>query len=104
MPPIVTGTIVALIGFNLGPAAWNNVEQAPVTAIITLGSIILITVLFRGIIGRLSILLGVAVGYVAAVVRSEVDFTDVNAAAWIGFPEFTAPAFQISVKPIQAAA
>ena len=25
MPPIVTGAIVALIGFNLAPAAWGNV-------------------------------------------------------------------------------
>lgn len=97
MPPIVTGTIVALIGFNLAPAAWGNVQKAPVTAIVTLGSIVLITVLFRGIIGRLAILLGVAVGYVTAVIRSEVDFTDVKAAAWIGLPEFTAPVFQVSV-------
>ncbi|HLS04637.1 MAG TPA: solute carrier family 23 protein [Actinomycetales bacterium] len=97
MPPIVTGTIVALIGFNLAPAAWGNVEQAPITAIITLTAIILITVLFRGIIGRLSILLGVAVGYIAAVWRDEVDFSDVKEAAWIGLPEFTAPVFQISV-------
>ena len=29
MPPIVTGAIVALIGFNLAPAAWGNVTKAP---------------------------------------------------------------------------
>src|SRR5690625_4004302 len=66
MPPIVTGTIVALIGFNLAPAAWDNVELAPVTARVTLGSVILITVLFRGSLGRVAILLGVGVVYVAA--------------------------------------
>src|SRR5690625_5223219 len=33
MPPAVTGTIVALIGFNLAPAAWGNVQQAPITAL-----------------------------------------------------------------------
>jgi len=97
MPPIVTGTIVALIGFNLAPAAWDNVQLAPVTALVTLGSIILITVLFRGILGRLSILLGVAVGYVVAVLRDEVDFSEVKEAAWIGLPEFTAPVFDVSV-------
>jgi xanthine/uracil permease len=31
MPPIVTGTIVALIGLNLAPTARTNFEQAPVT-------------------------------------------------------------------------
>ena len=59
MPPVVTGAIVSLIGFNLAPAAWNNVKTAPVTAVITIAAVVLITVLFKGIIGRLVILLGV---------------------------------------------
>ncbi|WP_147915873.1 uracil-xanthine permease family protein [Ruania zhangjianzhongii] len=97
MPPAVTGTIVALIGLNLAPTAWTNVQEAPVTAVVTLGSIVLITVLFRGMIGRLAILLGVLVGYLVAVLRSEVDFTDVSNAAWVGLPQFTAPTFDVSV-------
>lgn len=97
MPPIVTGTIVALIGFNLAPAAWNNVQVAPVTALVTLASIILITVLFRGILGRLSILLGVLVGYATAVIRGEVDFAAISDAAWIGLPQFHAPTFDASL-------
>lgn len=97
MPPVVNGTIVALIGFNLAPAAKGNFEQAPVTALVTLGAIILATVLFRGILGRLAILLGVAVGYVTAVVRGEVDFSKVETASWVGFPELTTPTFQVSI-------
>lgn len=97
MPPVVTGTIVALIGFNLAPAAWNNFKVAPVTAAITLVSIILITVLFRGILGRLAILLGVLVGYATAMVRNEVDFTAVGDAAWFGLPHFTTPIFDASL-------
>ena len=97
MPPAVTGTIVALIGLNLAPTAWTNVQQAPVTALTTLAAIVLITVLFRGILGRLAILLGVLVGYLVAVLREEVDFTAVNEAAWVGLPEFTAPTFDVTV-------
>ena len=97
MPPIVTGTIVALIGFNLAPAAWNNVKLAPVTAIVTLVSIVLVTVLFKGIIGRLSILIGVLVGYVVAILRNEVDFTSVKEAAWFGLPQFHTPTFDVAV-------
>ena len=48
MPPIVTGTVVALIGFNLAPAAWYNVKQAPATALVTIAVVVLVTVLFRG--------------------------------------------------------
>jgi len=97
MPPVVTGSIVALIGLNLAPAAKNNFQKAPVTALITLVSVILITVLFRGIAGRLAILLGVVVGYLYAMVRGDVDFTHVKAAAWVGFPTFTTPTFSIAV-------
>ena len=97
MPPVVTGTIVALIGLNLAPTAWGNVERAPVTALLTLLAIILVTVLFRGILGRLAILVGVLLGYLVAVLRSEVDFDAVRAAAWVGLPEFTAPRFDLAV-------
>ena len=93
MPPIGTGAIVSLIGFNLAPSAWNNVKQAPVTATVTIVTVILVTVLFKGIIGRLSILIGVLVGYVCAIVRNEVDFAAIGAAKVVGLPAFHAPAF-----------
>lgn len=88
MPPVVAGAIVALIGFNLAPVAWGSFEQAPITATITLSAVILCSVLFRGFLGRISIFLGVIIGYVVAVLRGEVDYSSVDEAAWFGFPEF----------------
>ncbi len=93
MPPIVTGAIVALIGFNLAPAAWNWVKEGPVTAVVTMAAIILITVVFKGIIGRLSILIGVLVGYAVAAFQGEVDYSAIGEAAWFGFPQFHTPSF-----------
>jgi uracil-xanthine permease len=97
MPPVVTGAIVALIGLNLAPTVKANVEASPLTAVVTLLAILLVTVLFRGILGRLAILVGVLVGYLVAVVRGEVDFGAVREAAWVGLPDFTAPSFDLSV-------
>ncbi|MGV9187827.1 uracil-xanthine permease family protein [Arcanobacterium canis] len=97
MPPVVTGAIVSLIGFNLAPAAWNNVKAAPITATVTIAAIILVTVLFKGIVGRLSILIGVAVGYVVAVIQGEVDFSAISQAPLIGLPHFHAPAFDYTL-------
>jgi NCS2 family nucleobase:cation symporter-2 len=91
MPPVVTGTIVAHIGFNLAGAAKANVDAAPIEAAITIVAILAITVLFRGLVGRLAIVLGVAVGYAAAAVRGTVDLAPVAAAAWIGLPSLHAP-------------
>ncbi len=93
---IATGATLALVGLNLAPAAWNNVKEAPLTAFITIVSICLITVLFKGIIGRLSILFGVLIGYVAAVAQHQVDFSAISQAAWFGLPQFHAPAFDPS--------
>lgn len=97
MPPVVTGSIVALIGFNLAPSAKKNFMEAPVTALVTLTSIILISVLFKGMIGRLSILLGVVIGYITAAVRGEVKFETIQK-AWdtqglLGLPHFQHPEF-----------
>jgi uracil-xanthine permease len=94
MPPVVAGAIVALIGFNLAPAAWGNFQQQPVTGTITLVAVVLFAVLFRGFLGRISIVLGVVVGYVATVLiqlttgAQLIDFQPIADAAWIGLPEF----------------
>lgn len=91
MPPIVAGAIVALIGFNLAPAAWNNTQADPLLALITLLGVVVSAVLFRGILGRLSIFIGVAVGYVAAVFLGRVDFEKIAQADLFGLPQFHHP-------------
>ena len=97
MPPMVTGAIVSIIGFNLAPSAWKNFSSAPLTALVTLVAVMLISVLFKGLIGRLNILLGVLVGYVFAITQGEVDFTAVKEAAWLGLPHFQLPQADMSV-------
>jgi uracil-xanthine permease len=95
MPPVVMGAIVALIGFNLAPVVkdnWNATENSGWVAFITIVSVLLITVAFRGLIGRLSIVLGMVVGYISAVMMGEVDFSGVQDAAWVGLPDFHLPA------------
>ena len=103
MPPVVSGAIVALIGFNLAPTAWGNFQADPSAATITLAATILGAVLFRGFLGRVSIFLGVAVGYVYAIATGAFDVPNavtgitpaqaIERAAWIGLPEFHAPDF-----------
>ncbi|WP_404312069.1 nitrate reductase [Agrococcus terreus] len=99
MPPVVSGTIVALIGFNLAPAAKGNFEKDPLLSIITLGAIILTAVLFRGLIGRLAILVGVVVGYVVAWLTGGVDWSKVEDAPLIGLPQFQMPSFDPALLP-----
>ncbi|MDO4913827.1 MAG: solute carrier family 23 protein [Bifidobacteriaceae bacterium] len=100
MPPVVNGAIVAIIGFNLAPSTWTNFQQAPDTAIVTLVAVLLVAVLFRGMLGRLNILLGVLIGYAYACVAGQVDFSAVEKAAWFGLPQFHTFTVDFSVIPM----
>ncbi len=103
MPPVVTGAIVMLIGLNLAPVAWDGggnggVRAQPLIAVVTLAAILLFTVLFRGFLSRLSILLGVLVGWLLAALLGGLDpaaVTGLREAAWVGLPEFHAPSFSL---------
>jgi uracil-xanthine permease len=100
IPPVVSGTIVMLIGFNLAGAAKNNFVLDPTIAIITLASIALIGAFSRGFMGRISIFLGLVIGYLVALVRGDVDTAGIEAATWFALPTFTTPTFDFSVMII----
>ena len=96
MPPVVTGAIVAIIGLNLAGVAKSEFAASPVIAAITLVSVLLIAVVFRGFISRLSIILGVVVGYVLAALTGAISADSkaaIDAAAWFGLPSFSLPVF-----------
>jgi xanthine/uracil permease len=84
LPPVVTGAIVALIGFNLAPAAKANFEKVPLVGVVTLVLLVAGLAFFRGIIGRLG----------------DVDTAGIAAAPWIGLPEFQTPTFTLAVLPM----
>jgi putative pyrimidine permease RutG len=108
MPPLVTGAVVIVIGLNLAPAARGLAKDSPFLALVTLLSTLAIGLLSRGLLARLPILLGAAVGYLVALALGGgeaagrtygfiqiqgVDLGKVAEAAWFGLPSFVAPSF-----------
>jgi uracil-xanthine permease len=93
LPPVVTGSIVALIGLNLAPVAKSQFEAQAGIALVTLVSILIIGVAVKNFLSRLSVFLGVVVGYVFAALLGKVNWDGVKAADWVGFPDFTLPSF-----------
>ena len=79
---------------------WTNFQTAPDTALVTLLAVVLVAVLFKGLLGRLNILIGVLIGYAYACFRGQVDFAAISDAAWIGFPKFHLPQVDFSVLPM----
>ncbi|MUM31153.1 nitrate reductase [Mycobacterium sp. CBMA361] len=100
LPPVVTGAIVALIGFNLAPAAKHNFEKGPLVGLVTLVLLVATLAFFRGIVGRLAIFLAVVIGYLLALALGDVDTAAIAAAPWIGLPQFHSPSFSLAVLPM----
>lgn len=105
LPPVVTGSVAAVIGFALGKAALDMAGgtccldassiQWWIVAIVTLLATILFSVYLqgKGFIGMLPILLGAIVGYIVAIPFGLVDFSLVTGARIIVAPHITFPSF-----------
>jgi uracil-xanthine permease len=110
LPPVVTGAVVMLIGFNLAPVVANVYwPQDQWIALIVMASVIVMGVGFRGFAGRIAIFLALLIGYVLSWVFDKafgqitsfdaaagkvtthwrVNFDGVKGADWIGFPPKT---------------
>ncbi|QBR91917.1 uracil-xanthine permease family protein [Nocardioides euryhalodurans] len=100
LPPVVTGAVVMLIGFNLARVATGIYMPADRwVALITMVAVILMAVGLRGFLGRIAIFLGLLFGFllsllfdvlgVPGVEGDRVDWTNVKAADWFGFPPHT---------------
>ncbi|MFF4407141.1 uracil-xanthine permease family protein [Streptomyces sp. NPDC001262] len=113
MPPVVTGAVVMLIGFNLAPVtATTYWPQDQWTALLTMLFTGLAVVCLRGFWSRVAIFLGLLFGYAVswisdrlfgkihsvhggpqAVDHWRLDLSGVAKADWIGLPSLHGPSF-----------
>jgi uracil permease len=102
LPPIVTGSVAAIIGFGLAFAALGQMANANfLVALVTL----LVTILFsvylqnKGFLGMIPVLLGAIFGYIfsAVVAPNPAQFQPLADAAWFALPHFTFPSFSGSL-------
>ena len=97
LPPVVTGTIVMVIGFNLAGAAKGGLASGPVLGTVTLLAIGFFAAFSRGFLGRISIFMGLLVGYLVAFLMGDVKTDGIKSAEWFAIPTFTAPEFKMNV-------
>lgn len=97
LPPVVTGSVAAIIGFGLAAAALNWAAENWAVSMLTL----LLTILFsvylqnRGFFGMIPVLLGGIAGYLIslAIAPDLVNLAGIGSAALFEWPHFTLPAF-----------
>ncbi|MDP2262400.1 MAG: solute carrier family 23 protein [Hydrogenophaga sp.] len=106
MPPVVTGSVVAVIGLNLAHIPIKNMAPTNFDAWmqgITFVSVALVAVFTRGMVQRLLILMGLVVASVIYAVLTNglgmgkpMDLSGIASAAWFGMPNFSAPVFEVN--------
>lgn len=109
-PPVVTGSVVVIIGTSLIGAAMGNIVGQPNTpgfasltnlllAGITLLSIVLMNRFFSGYMKSISVLLSLVIGTAVAWMMGLVDFSVVGKASWFHMVEpfrFGMPTFHLT--------
>ncbi|OGR50673.1 MAG: hypothetical protein A2049_10665 [Elusimicrobia bacterium GWA2_62_23] len=111
MPPVVTGTVVAIIGLNLSSSAVANflnpdfrlVSGADGVRLLVAGVTFLVaagvSLYLKGFMRLLPILTGVVTGYILSLslgVIGPEQLEAIRTAPWLGLPPFIAPAFSLS--------
>ncbi|WP_368916275.1 xanthine permease PbuX [Staphylococcus epidermidis] len=96
-PPVVTGSVVTIIGINLMPVAMNylaggeGAKNYGDTKNLILGGVTLLIILIlqrftKGFLKSIAILIGLAIGTALAGIFGMVDIKQVGDAHWFGFP------------------
>ena len=112
-PPLVTGTVVALIGLTLLPVSidWaaggaGSANYASLENLAVAMFVLIITLLLnnygKGMISSASILIGIVVGYIVCIPLGLVDFTSVKEASWLSFPKILEFGVTFDAKAVMA--
>lgn len=123
MPPAVMGAVVAIIGLELAPVAaqqaglipWPTAEGEIVKPFVTDKKVLLVSMitlctgifgslLFRGFLKVIPILISLIVGYLLALFLGMVDTSAISNAHWIAIPKFQTPVFDFNAMIVIAPA
>lgn len=108
LPPIVTGSVIAVIGLILAPTGMKmamgiaGTEQvipqstALIVSMSSLTATVLVSILGKGILRLLPIIVGIVVGCIVSAPLGILDLSPVATAKWFSFPDFTFPTFELA--------
>ena len=103
LPPVVVGPVIMVIGLGLAPVAVNmamytnsgTMEGYSIKylfiAFVTLVTVIIFSVLVRGFLSIIPVLIGIIVGYITAIVLGVVDLSGIQKAKWFQLPDVHVP-------------
>lgn len=108
LPPAAMGPVVALIGLELAGTAASNAGLKDevllpaniIVFLVTFLTAVIGSVVFRGFLSVIPILIAIIAGYVASLACGIVDFSEVAAAPLVALPNFQTPKFNMQAIAI----
>ena len=108
LPPAAMGPFVARIGLELAGTAASNAGLKDevllpaniIVFLVTLLTAVIGSVVFRGFLSVIPILIAIIAGYVASLACGIVDFSEVAAAPLVALPNFQTPKFNMQAIAI----
>ena len=108
LPPAAMGPVVALIGLELAGTAASNAGLKDevllpaniIVFLVTVLTAVIGSVVFRGFLSVIPILIAIIAGYVASLACGIVDFSEVAAAPLFALPNFQTPKFNMQAIAI----
>lgn len=108
LPPAAMGPVVALIGLELAGTAASNAGLKDevllpaniIVFLVTLLTAVIGSVVFRGFLSVIPILIAIIAGYVASLACGIVDFSEVAAVPLFALPNFQTPKFNMQAIAI----
>ena len=108
LPPAAMGPVVALIGLELAGTSASNAGLKDevllpaniIVFLVTLLTAVIGSVVFRGFLSVIPILIAIIAGYVASLACGIVDFSEVAAAPLFALPNFQTPKFNMQAIAI----
>ncbi len=109
LPPVVVGPVIMVIGLILAPVAVFMAmgktgdgsavlvpqNQAMIVSALTLATTVLVSLMAKGMLRLIPILIGILVGYMVCVPMGLVNFDAVSKAAWFAIPDFVLPRWNL---------
>jgi uracil permease len=109
LPPVVVGPVIMVIGLILAPVAVHMAmgrtgdgsavlvpeKTALIISMVTLATTILVSLLGRGMLRLIPILIGIGAGYIISIAFGLINMTPVAEAAWLAMPNFVFPEWNL---------
>jgi uracil permease len=107
LPPVVVAPVIMVIGLNLAPVGVNmalgksgdgalqlvDPSIALFISMAALATTVLVSLLGKGVLKLIPILIGLTVGYALSLAFGIVDFSAVEKSPWFAIPSFVFPVF-----------